>query len=311
MGMDSLLYTAVPLDRAAHLRRDEQVMARLAASPTRRVLPCWRDLSLIADDGVRAVAVTGTEAAMVLDLAGEVVFLGLDGHGAPVLAADLSSAAVEQTAPAPVLGLPGQWTALRGAGPSLLREDAAVLAFGRAMLIWARRTRFCGTCGGPTAPREGGHVRACLDPHCGTQHHPRTDPAVIMLVEEGDSVLLHRQHGWPEGMWSILAGFVEPGETLEEAVIREVHEETGITVEGVAYAGCQPWPFPSSLMVGFTARANGGTLVPCSQELEDARWFGRNEINRMFDDSHRDGGGLFLPWHGTIARRMLDFWRLP
>lgn len=309
--MDSLLYTAVPLDRAVHLRRDEHALAELFASPRRRVLPVWHELSLIAEDGAHAVALAGTEAAMVLGLAGDVVFLGLGRDGAPVLAADLSGAAVEQTAPAPELGLPGRWSGLRAAGPALLREDAGLLAYARAMLMWARRTRFCGHCGAPTEAREGGHVRACLDTHCGTHHYPRTDPAVIMLVEDGDRVLLHRQHGWAEGMWSILAGFVEPGETLEEAVAREVHEETGIAVADVAYAGCQPWPFPSSLMVGFTARAVGGTLSVCAKELEDARWFTRGEVTRLFADGHRDAGGLFLPWHGTIARRMLDDWLAP
>ncbi len=306
--MDTLLYIGAPLDRAAHLRRDAHAMAELFASSRRKVLPLWHELSLLDDGDSRAVVLTGTEAAMVLDLARDVVFLGLDRDGAPMLAADLSGAAVEPAAPEPQLGLPGRWAALRGAGPAMLREDAALMAYARAMLMWVRRTRFCGHCGAPTEPREGGQVRACLDPHCGTLHYPRTDPAVIMLVADGDRVLLHRQHGWSEGMWSILAGFVEPGETLEETVAREVREETGIVVAGATYAGCQPWPFPSSLMVGFTARAAGGTLTVCTKELEDARWFSRHELATLFADGHRAAGGLFLPWRGTIARRMLDDW---
>lgn len=301
-------YSAAPLDRAAHLRRDDQTMARLLADPRRRVIPLWRDLSLVLSE--RAILAGGTEAAMLLDLADTVVFLGLSGD-VPVLAADISAVEADATG-RPGLGLAGTWAPLRAAGPSLAAGDAGLLAYGRGLLEWHRRARFCGQCGAPTESRQGGHVRACLDPHCGAQHYPRTDPAVIMLVEDGDRVLLHRQHGWPAGMWSILAGFVEPGETLEEAVAREVLEETGIRVDRVAYAGCQPWPFPSSLMIGFTARAVGGTLAPCPHELEDARWFSRAELDARFDDRHRqDGGGLFLAHPVTIARRVLEAWRQP
>jgi NAD+ diphosphatase len=305
--MNTLMYCAVQLDRATHLRRDAEAVTRLTADPRRRVIPYWRDLSLVA--GPRATLLTGVEAAMVIDLADEVVFLGLDATGDPVLAADISGVTPDE-AGFPALGLDGQWVPLRTTGPSLLRPDAALAAYARALLGWARKNRFCGSCGAPTEAREGGHLRQCLDTHCGAQHYPRTDPAVIMLVEDGERLLLHRQPAWPPGMWSILAGFVEPGETLEEAVAREVLEETGIVTGGIRYAGTQPWPFPSSLMIGFMARATGGTLKPCAHELEDARWFTRAELDRDFDDASRhSGGGLFLAHPGTIARKMIEDWR--
>lgn len=303
--MTQLMYCGIGFDRAAHLRRDAEAMTALRASPARRVIPHWRDLSLVADNC--AVMLTGTQAAMVMDLADEVAFLGM-ADGAPVLAADISGVAPDE-AGFPALGLDGQWVPLRTTAPGMLHHESGLVAYARAILGWLRRTRFCSACGAPTESREGGHVRQCLDSHCGAQHYPRTDPAVIMLVEDDGKVLLHRQPAWPPGMWSILAGFVEPGETLEEAVAREVLEETGIIAGDIRYAGTQPWPFPSSLMIGFTAKALGGTLVPCAHELEDARWFSRTDLARDFNDSHRrDGGGLFLANPGTIARKMLDEW---
>jgi NAD+ diphosphatase len=183
------------------------------------------------------------------------------------------------------------------------------LATGRALVNWHRTTTFCGRCGSPTEAREGGHVRVCLDVTCNAQHYPRTDNAVIMQVTDGENILLHRQPSWPAGMWSVLAGFVEPGETLEQAVVRETHEETGIIVDDIRYAGSQPWPFPASLMVGFTARAIGGQLCPDPHELEDARWFSRADIAAHFSDAHRNSNaGPYLARPGSIARQMIDAW---
>lgn len=306
-AMKPLLYCAIAIDRAAHLRRDTQALTALMADPGRRVIPYWRDLSLV--DGAQAVLLTGVPAAMVMDLADETAFLGLDASGAPVLAADISGQ-IPDADGVPGLGLPGEWVPLRTQAPSMDHHDSGLLAYARALLGWLRRSRFCGSCGAPTEVREGGHARHCLDIHCGAQQYPRTDPAVIMLVEDGERVLLHRQPAWPAGMWSILAGFVETGETLEEAVAREVREETGILIGPPRYAGTQPWPFPSSLMIGFFARATGGILKPCEHELEDARWFTRAELDRDFSDAHRAGcSGLYLANPGTIARKMIEEWR--
>lgn len=310
--MINVLYSAVPLDRAHALRRDAQIQEALRRSPEKLVVPCWRELSLVAGPQTMPAAATlthGTQAAELMDLAREIVFLGQDSQGRPVFAADISDVAAETDGGPPHLGLGGVWQALRGIGGLLPPGEAALLGYARAMLIWHSRSRFCGTCGAPTESRDGGHQRQCLDTTCGTQSYPRTDPAVIMRVTRQDSILLHRQPGWPTGQWSVLAGFVEPGETLEEAVAREVFEETGILVADIAYAGSQPWPFPSSAMIAFSARAVGGTLTPCPHELEDARWFSRDYIQTHFDERHRGtGNGLFLPNKGSIAHRMIQNW---
>jgi NAD+ diphosphatase len=328
LPMSNILYRAVPLDRAAIHRRDAQTQEALRRAPEKLVIPTWRELSLVAGaDGLAAqagqalfldraeagdaaaVLVHGTAAAELLDLAGEVVFLGLNGGGAPVFAADLSKSEPEADGSGPNLGLGGAWMGLRAVGALLPAGDAAMLGYARAMMIWHHRNRFCGSCGAPTEPREGGHVRQCVDSRCNAQSYPRTDPAVIMRVTDGDNVLLHRQRPWPAGQWSVLAGFVEPGETLEEAVAREVHEETGIEVGDIVYAGSQPWPYPGSVMLAFSARATGGTLCPDPHELEDARWFSRATILEAFSDRHRaERSGLFLPVGGSISRWLVEEW---
>ena len=165
-----------------------------------------------------------------------------------------------------------------------------------------RDSRFCANCGTPTEVREAGHVRRC--PTCGALHHPRTDPVVIMLVTRGDDVLLGRQPSWPEGRYSALAGFVEPGESLEEAVAREVLEESGVTVGPPRYVSSQPWPFPGSLMLGFVAPWAAGEPAVRDDELEDVRWFTRGELEAAVTGN----GALGVPPRLAIARRLIDGW---
>jgi NAD+ diphosphatase len=179
----------------------------------------------------------------------------------------------------------------------LSQAEGGMVAHAVGLLNWHRRHRFCANCGAPTDAREAGHVRVC--PACGTQHHPRTDPVVIMLVTDGDRALLGRQAQWPAGRYSALAGFVEPGESLEEAVAREVREEAGVQVADVRYRSSQPWPFPSSLMLGFSARWAGGEAAVRDAELEDVGWFTREAIV---------GGDVLLPPPTAIARRLIDEW---
>src|SRR5262249_4560440 len=154
----------------------------------------------------------------------------------------------------------------------------SLLAYARGLMHWHARHGFCGVCGSRTESASAGHVRKCTNPDCGASHFPRTDPAVIMLVHDGDKALLGRQKVWPQGMYSTLAGFVEPGESLEETVRREVYEETGIAVGEVVYHSSQPWPFPASLMIGFHAEARSRTINRVDSELEDAGWFSRAEL---------------------------------
>jgi len=183
-----------------------------------------------------------------------------------------------------------------------------LLAQTRGFAFWHRNHRFCGACGSPTDSRQGGHVRACANPDCGKQHFPRTDPAVIMLITrpgpDGGACLLGRQAVWPRGMVSTLAGFVEPGETLEQAVAREVEEESGIVVDlaSVSYRASQPWPFPSSLMLGYRATAVTTEIDESIEELEEARWFTRGQLPQIEEMGYR------LPRVDSIARWLIEEW---
>jgi len=198
---------------------------------------------------------------------------------------------------------PVEFTDLRRVGPLLARQEGSLLAYARGLAYWHGRHGFCGLCGSATASEEGGHVRRCSNPACNTQHFPRTDPAVIMLVHDGERCLLGRQRIWPSGMHSTLAGFVEPGESLEEAVAREVFEETAIVVDQVTYHSSQPWPFPASIMLGFHARARSSELRVDHSELETARW-----VERRFLLAHRDDDAFRMPRRDSIARRLIEDW---
>jgi NAD+ diphosphatase len=192
---------------------------------------------------------------------------------------------------------------LREAGAALRAADAGLAAYAAGMLNWHRTHRFCSRCGALTRVAEAGHLRIC--PRCGMHHHPRTDPVVIMLVHDGDRVLLGRQATWPPGRYSALAGFVEPGESLEEAVIREVREEAGVEIGPPAYSSSQPWPFPTSLMLGFHAPFAGGEAEVRDRELEDVRWFHRDEIAAAF---RGEPAPLQVPPPIAIARRLIEEW---
>jgi NAD+ diphosphatase len=230
----------------------------------------------------------------------EPIFLGLEG-GAAIFALGLPSRMDE----APPLLECGEFRDLHRIGGLLRQADGALLAYARAMVVWHARHRFCGSCGHATETAEGGHLRRCRNELCGEEHYPRTDPAVIVLVSDGDRCLLGRKKGWPPAVHSTIAGFVEPGESLREAVEREVLEETGIEVGGVEFHSSQPWPFPSSLMLGFTARRVGGELRVDEDELEDARWFERGAIKELIES-----GELRLPSRVSIARRLIEDWLL-
>ena len=268
----------------------EWVAARLADPSSRAVVG--------TADGI---LVRGAAPALVTlaELGGgiEAVLLGLDESGAAVFAADPGSAvAAGLHADATLRGL-------RDVAAEANQADGGLLAHATAMLNWHRSHRFCAQCGAATEMAEAGHVRAC--PRCGALHHPRTDPVVIMLVHDGDErLLLGRQAAWPAGRYSALAGFVEPGESLEEAVAREVSEETGVVVDDVRYRSSQPWPFPTSLMLGFDARYVEGEATTLDGELQDVRWLTRDELAR----AAREEGALGLPPPLAIARRLVDDW---
>ncbi|MEX0759902.1 MAG: NAD(+) diphosphatase, partial [Tistlia sp.] len=248
------------------------------------------------------VLLEAAEAAALIARGGERIFLGLDAEDRAYFALDLSS--LDSPDHEPALAGRGSFADLRAFGPLLPRQEGAILAYARGMVWWHDRHSFCGVCGARTESRQGGFQRQCSNPDCGAAHFPRTDPAVIMLVHDGaDRCVLGRQKVWLPGMHSTLAGFVEPGESLEEAVAREVEEEVGLAVEEVVYHSSQPWPFPSSMMLGFHARTRDSQLRVHPEELEDARWFERD-----FLLASPENEAFRLPRPDSIARRLIVDW---
>jgi NAD+ diphosphatase len=225
------------------------------------------------------------------DVGGDLVLLGLE-NGHALFAAPAGTAPAET-----------RTIGLREAGTLLRQDDGGLVAYAAGMLNWHRRHPHCAVCGSKTEPAEAGHVRRC--PSCGAIHHPRTDPVVIMVVTDGDRALLGRQPTWAPGRYSALAGFVEPGESLEEAVAREVREEAHIEVTDARYVSSQPWPFPASLMLGFTARSDGGEPVARDGELAEVAWFSRERVVAAAAGDDSDFG---LPPPVSIARFLIDRW---
>jgi NAD+ diphosphatase len=279
------------LDRAASRRTDDDWLAQRLADPTSRAVLVGSAGVLVAEGGHRSAPAEPPLTA--LGGVREAILLGVDAAGA-VFAVDLD--ALEGPPP------PGEVRGLREIVGDLTQAEGGLLAHASALTHWHRSHRFCARCGAATAMAEAGYVRRC--PACGAEHHPRTDPVVIMLVTDGDRALVGRQAAWPEGRYSALAGFVEPGESLEEAVAREVAEEAGVSVSAARYRSSQPWPFPASLMIGFHADYAGGEPAARDGELEDVRWSTRQEL----EAARRGQGDLLLPPPDAIARRLIDDW---
>jgi NAD+ diphosphatase len=275
-----MIFVGAALDRAAaERRRPEWVEARREEPGARTLLLSPRGVWM---EDRRLLLVPPGDSA---------VFLGLAG-GVPLFATDVGAEEPARGAPA----------GLREAAAELPADQAGLAAYAASLLSWHRRHRFCANCGRPTQPRDAGHERHC--PACGAHHFPRTDPVVIVRVTDGARLLLGRKSGWPEGRYSVLAGFVEPGESLEDAVRREIHEEAGVEVVSTSYLASQPWPFPSSLMVGFHAVAEGAEPQPNDVELADVRWFEPREVG----DAAAGRGPVILPPAFTIARRLINGW---
>lgn len=292
----------------------------MLADPAARVIPVWRDRSLVREraGGAGLVAARCTVAMLRAQLTSPLVeatlnwvFLGVDGESGPLFSADLS--AVEEEAAVAIAG-GGILQDLRRVGASVPAGDAALLAYARGMATWHRRNLHCGICGSPTESARAGHVRQCTGAACGAETFPRTDPAVIMLVEhpaaggEPARCLLARHARLPRAVYSTLAGFVEPGESLEEAVAREVMEETGVVVDAATYHASQPWPFPASLMVGFRARASTTAIVLDPEELDEACWFTAAELD-SFGEWGDETAERCLPRPDSIARALVESWR--
>ena len=290
-------FTALALDRRTAERRDAAWVSRRLEDPATRFVPVFGAQSLVAErPHPHALLLDAEESAALQPRARATVFLG-EGEGRSYFALALPPEAAEGTP------FETELRDLRRVAPLLAHGEAALLAYARAMAYWHDQHRYCGHCGSPTESREGGHLRVCTRAACGTHHFPRTDPAVIVLVSHGGRALLGRQRVWPATLYSTIAGFVEPGESLEDAVIREVREETGVEVEAVTYRSSQPWPFPSSLMLGFRATARSAGICCGDGELEDARWFSRRALQAAIE-----AGTLRLPSPVSIAYRLIRTW---
>ena len=291
---DPNVFSGPYLDRAAHLRKDTGFVDAALRDPGALIVPVWHARSLLRreGDGCSAALVELSREWRVTLPDTELVLLGRF-RGRVCFAAEVPGEAPPDSPPGT------NFEDLRTTAGQLPRDEAGLLAYARAMVLWRQRHRYCGRCGSATRSESAGHVMKCGNPGCGSEHFPRLDPAIIVLVTDGERALLGRQAAWPAGRYSTIAGFVEPGESLEDAVVREVLEETGVTVTEASYHSSQPWPFPSSLMVGFTALATPDAVPRVDEELEDVRWFTREEIA---------SGHPGLPLPQSVSFRLIEDW---
>jgi NAD+ diphosphatase len=298
----SLPYTGCPLDRGSGRRADEGwIAALLDADAHPRLIPLWQDKCLVSGSPPEPVVCADLSRHAMLRETSAPAFLGLDGTTG-VFAVDLSSMAESRA-----LAAAGaeQVLDVRALAGTISPEQAAIVGYARGLLFWNRHQQFCGTCGSRTRARHGGHMRVCEDPACASMHFPRIEPAVIMLVEsEGPPrrCLLARHKGSAPDRYSLLAGFAEIGESLEDAVRREVAEEAGVPIGSVTYVASQAWPFPSGLMVAFLARATADTISVDGEEVLEARWFTRAEL------VERAASGRPVGRPDSIDRHLLRVW---
>ncbi len=293
-------FPLIVLQREAHLRND---MTWLEAQRvgSAGVYVMWRGQNLFAISGEKRPLVLQTAA---LPSSVQPIFLGLLADSQPAFAANLAEPKTADEALS-LLGLgegDARFIQLRESRGVLTPEDQRLLLYARALINWHEGQKFCSRCGSPTIPEEAGHVMACTNADCAVKHFPRSDPATIMLVQQGDRCLLGRQPSWPEGLFSTLAGFVEAGESVEEAVLREVKEEAGLEITNLRYFGSQPWPFPQSLMLGYFAEAVT-TEIACGSELAEVRWFDVAETKEVL----RRHIARF-PHIETISQKLMKQW---
>ncbi|MCC4588356.1 NAD(+) diphosphatase [Xanthomonas sp. NCPPB 1067] len=289
LPLSGFAFTHAPLDRGDALRDDPAALAQLWAQG--HVLLIDAKGTALADAQGQPLLLQG---AALADSPEAAIFLGLrDGQGWFCLSAD----PLDLKAP--------QRVDLRQAAAQWPADIATAVSFARAMLHWQARTRYCGVCGGAIVFRRAGFIAHCTQ--CQTEHYPRVDPAIIVAVSDGQRLLLGRQASWAPRRYSVIAGFVEPGESLEQTVAREVHEETRVRIQHCRYLGAQPWPFPGALMLGFTAQAAASEVPQVTGELEDARWVGHDEIGAALEGRGGEDG-IGLPPAISIARALIEHW---
>ncbi len=295
------VFAGNPLNRASDRRTDAAYMESLLADPQTLTLPLWNGQPFVekGPNGLRLAYVSGELARELAGGPERRLFMGLWKETA-IFAVDIEEAFNPATGPMAELG---EFRDLRALGAVLAPGEAAIAATAKGVFEWRRRHQFCAVCGQKSEAAEGGWKRVC--PACKAEHFPRTDPVVIMLPVIGERCLMGRQAVWPKGMWSALAGFLEPGETIEEACAREVYEEAGLTATRVHYHSTQPWPFPNSLMIGLIAEVAEGEAKPDEAELEAVRWFTREEARMLLNG---EIPGAFCPPPLAIAHQLLKSW---
>ena len=291
-----------PLDRASDRRADADWLAEKLAAADSLAVALWNGRPLVEDAKDGGVQLAWLAADMARTLSGgpeHLLFLGL-WKGAAVFAVDLEGG--PDPADGPLEGL-GRFEDLRAIALTLPAGDAAIAATAKSMFEWRRKHRHCAACGEIARIADGGWKRIC--PACRAQHFPRTDPVVIMLAVKGEACLLGRQAAWPEGMYSALAGFLEPGESIEEACARELFEEAGLRATRVRYHSTQPWPYPSSLMIGLIAEVEEGEAVADQIEIDEVRWFTRAEAGALVrgELAHAKAPGAV-----AIAHQLIKAW---
>lgn len=308
-----IYYRDLDLDRAGEQRKNRDWLKQQWTRQQCRVFVLRHDKSLMRRDdavesGFEVIRFTCDELSLPGDLFEQAIFLGLD-QSAPLFAID--TGLVDDSSIA-ALAAAGEFVDLREIGWLLDAQQAAQMAYARGLAYWNRHHRYCGRCGSSTITENGGHMRRCSDTTCGKLHFPRTDPAVIMLVEDRSDpdrprCLLGRNSRFPSRMMSTLAGFVDPLESLEECVAREVYEECGIKVGQARYQASQPWPFPSSIMLGFRAQALTREINTDNDEIEEAYWFTAEQL-KTFGEWGDDGDNFCLPRRDSIARWLIQSW---
>lgn len=287
-------FTGLPLDRSGQWR-DRAARGELALDPQGTLAFYISHRGEVLLDAAGALARVASEVELDVDDEHRLSLGAAAGQAVLALVVDdeaRESLAREQR----------RWTDLRQAALALPQADAGYAAYARALVHWHQRHRYCGHCGASTRIEQGGHRRRCSNEACALEQFPRLDPAIIVLVEHAGQVLLGRQPGWPDKRYSVLAGFVEPGESLEDALLREVEEEAGVRVVECDYHSSQPWPFPSSLMLGFTARVENPALR-YGDELEHAAWFSADELRAAVA-----AGEIRLPPRLSLSARLLEDW---
>ena len=293
------VFTNCDMDRMAKRRADNEWLSSLRNAPTAMFVPFFGDRFLLREGSQNEPAFL--DANQIKQFRSDIrldIYLGSREPNYYFVSEIANSESAERLSNAT-----RRFTGLRESGASLKVHDATMMSYAKAMIHWHRAHEFCGTCGSTTQSAFGGHTRNCTNVDCGTKQFPRTDPAIIVAVTRNEKCLFGRQHKWPVGRYSVVAGFVEPGESIEQAVVREVLEETDIRLKRVHYHSSQPWPFPGSIMLGFMATAENSDIRLIDGELQDAHW---RSVKEVIDGLHV--GNFRLPPKLSIAYRLIEDW---